>query len=112
MRSIIYPSVAERVALQKSLLKERMDKRPRAAQFKKGDIVMLKRPERVMGHPIGTFEAQYVGPYMIDSRNRMGAITLVTPQGVPLPRLVRSNQLKFVSPLTLSLKKMYMRWKG
>ena len=58
---------------------------------------MLKRHERVMNQPIGTFEAQYVGPYMIESKNRMGAITLVTPQGTPLPRLVRPNQLKFVS---------------
>ena len=58
---------------------------------------MLKRHEKVMNQPIGTFEAQYVGPYMIESKNRMGAITLVTPQGTPLPRLVRPNQLKFVS---------------
>jgi hypothetical protein len=97
MISIIYPSIAERVALQKGLLKDRMDRRVRAPAFKKGDIVMLKRPERVMGKPIGTFEAQYVGPYMIASKNRMGAITLVTSTGVPLPRMVRPNQLKFVS---------------
>ena len=97
MISIIYPAVAERVAMQKNLLKHRMDKRQRAVNFKKGDIVMLKRHERVMNQPIGTFEAQYVGPYMIESKNRMGAITLVTPQGTPLPRLVRPNQLKFVS---------------
>ena len=85
------------MALQKGLLKQRMDKRQQAPSFKKGDIVMLKRPERVMGKPIGTFEAQYVGPYMIASKNRTGAITLVTSTGVPLPRLVRPNQLKFVS---------------
>lgn len=97
MISIIYPAVAERVAMQKNLLKHRMDKRQRAVNFKKGDIVMLKRHERVMNQPIGTFEAQYVGPYMIESKNRMGAISLVTPQGTPLPRLVRPNQLKFVS---------------
>jgi hypothetical protein len=96
MISLIYPSIAERVTLQKNLLKDRMDHRPRAA-FKKGDIVMLKRPERVMGQPIGAFEAQYTGPYMIASKNRMGAITLVTPTGAPLQRLVRPNQLKFVS---------------
>ena len=97
MISIIYPSIAERVALQKGLLKDRMDRRPRAKNFKKGDIVMLKRHERVMGQPIGTFEPQYVGPYMIASKNRTGAITLVTSTGVPLSRLVRPNQLKFVS---------------
>jgi transposase InsO family protein len=97
MISIIYPTVAERVALQKDLLKKRMDKRQRAVNFKKGDIVMLKRHERVMNQPLGTFEAQYVGPYMIESKSRMGAITLITPQGTPLPRMVRSNQLKFVS---------------
>jgi transposase InsO family protein len=97
MISIIYPSVAERVALQKGLLKDRMDRRPRAVNFKKGDIVMLKRHERVMNQPIGTFEPQYVGPYMIASKNRTGAITLVTSTGVPLSRLVRPNQLKFVS---------------
>ena len=97
MIALIYPSVAERVALQKNLLKQRMDKRQRAVNFRKGDIVMLKRPERVMNQPLGTFEHQYVGPYMIESKSRMGAITLVTPQGVPLQRLVRPNQLKFVS---------------
>ena len=104
MISIIFPSVAERVALQKDLLKQRMDKRHRAVNYKKGDIVMLKRPERVMGKPIGTFEAQYVGPYMIESKNRMGAITLVTSIGTPLPRLVRPNQLKFVSHFNPSFK--------
>jgi len=97
MISIIYPAVAERVALQKNLLKKRMDKRQRAVNFKKGDIVMLKRHEKVMNQPIGALEAQYVGPCMIESKNRMGAITLVTAQGTPLPRLVRANQLKFVS---------------
>jgi RNase H-like domain found in reverse transcriptase/Chromo (CHRromatin Organisation MOdifier) domain/Reverse transcriptase (RNA-dependent DNA polymerase)/Integrase zinc binding domain/Integrase core domain len=104
MISIIYPAVAERVALQKHLLKQRMDQRPRAAPFKKGDIVMLKRHERVMGQPIGTFEAQYTGPYMIASKNRNGAITLVTSTGTPLPRLVRPNQLKFVSHFNPSFK--------
>ena len=97
MISTIYPAVAERVALQKNLLKQRMDKRHRAVNFKKGDIVMLKRHEKIMNQPLGTFEAQYVGPYMVESKNRMGAITLVTPKGAPLPRLVRPNQLKFIS---------------
>ena len=104
MISIIYTAIAERIALQKRLMKDRMDRRHRAINYKKGDIVMLKRPERVMGQPIGTFESQYVGPYMIESKNRMGAITLVTPTGAPLSRLVRPNQLKFVSHFNPTFK--------
>ena len=49
-----------------------------------------------MNQPIGTFEAQYVGPYMIESKNRMGAITGHPSRNSPT-RLVRSNQLQFVS---------------
>lgn len=104
MIAIVYPSVAERVALQKGIMAKRMDKRPRAVNFRKGDIVMLKRPERVMGQPISTFEDQYVGPYMIESKNRTGAISLVTSTGTPLPRLVRPNQLKFVSHFSPDFK--------
>ena len=63
-----------------------------------------------MGQPIGTFEAQYVGPYMIASKNRMGAITLVTSTGVP--SLVWSvpinSNLYLIS--TLNLRKMCMKW--
>jgi transposase InsO family protein len=97
MIAVVYPAVAERVALQKGTMVQRLDRRTRAVNYRKGDIVMLRRHEAVMGEPLGTFEAQYVGPYMVQSKNRTGAITLVTSTGTPLPRLVRPNQLKFVS---------------
>ena len=65
---------------------------------------MLRRHERVMGEPIGTLEHDYIGPYMIESKNRTGAITLIASNGTPLPRLVRPNQLKFVSHFSPNFK--------
>ena len=65
---------------------------------------MLKRHERVMGQPIGTLENEYIGPYMIESKNRTGAITLIASNGTPLTRLVRPNQLKFVSHFSPDFK--------
>jgi transposase InsO family protein len=104
MISVIYPSIAERVALQKRIMTQRMNRRTRSVNFRKGDIVMLRRHERVMGQPIGTLENEYVGPYMIESKNRTGAITLIASNGTPLPRLVRPNQLKFVSHFASDFK--------
>lgn len=97
MVNIIYPSVAERVATQKALMVTRLDKRVKAHDFKKGDLVMLRRTEKLMGEPMGMLEAEYTGPYMIASKNRSGAFTLVTGNNAVLPRLVRANQLKYVS---------------
>ncbi len=104
MMSVVYPSIAERMALQKTLMAKRMDRRTRSINYRKGDIVMLKRHERVMGQPIGTLESEYTGPYMIESKNRTGAITLIASNGTPLPRLVRPNQLKFVSHFSPDFK--------
>ena len=97
MMAVVYPSIAERVAIQKGIMVNRMNKRQRAHNYRKGDVVMLRRHERLMGKEIGMFEDEYTGPYIIESKNRTGAITLVNPLGVPLNRLVRPNQLKFVS---------------
>ncbi len=85
-------------------MSNRMNKRQRAHNYRKGDVVMLRRHERVMGKEIGKFEDEYTGPYIIESKNRTGAITLVNPLGVPLNRLVRPNQLKFVSHNTAAYK--------
>ena len=74
----------------------RLNKRT-LANFRKGDIVMLRRTEAESGSPIGKFEPQYTGPYEIASTSRTGAITLVTSTNAPFPRLVRPHQLKFVS---------------
>jgi transposase InsO family protein len=104
MMNVVYPSIAERVALQKTIMATRMNRRTRAINYRKGDIVMLKRHERVMGQPIGTLENEYIGPYMIESKNRTGAITLIASNGTPLPRLVRPNQLKFVSHFSPDFK--------
>lgn len=97
MIAVIYPSIAERVAAQKVQMKRRLDKRQRAVNFRKGDVVMLRRKERVMNEPLGALENEYTGPYIIESKNRTGAIILIAPNGTPLSRLVRPNQLKFVS---------------
>jgi transposase InsO family protein len=104
MMAVVYPSIAERVALQKTFMAKRMNRRTRAINYRKGDIVMLKRHERVMNQPIGTLEHEYIGPYMIESKNRTGAITLIASNGTPLPRLVRPNQLKFVSHFSPNFK--------
>ena len=96
MISVVYPSIAERVSVQKDKMVSRLNKRP-PARFRKGDIVMLRRSEAESGSPVGKFEAQYTGPYQIANINRTGAITLVTSTNAPLPRLVRPHQLKFVS---------------
>jgi hypothetical protein len=96
MLSIVYPSIAERVSVQKGKMVARLNKRV-PSHLKKGDIVMLRRNEAESGAPIGKFEAQYTGPYQIASTSRSGAITLVTSTGAPFPRLVRPHQLKFVS---------------
>lgn len=96
MLSIVYPSIAERVSIQKGKMIARLNKR-NPANFRKGDIVMLRRTEAESGSPIGKFEPQYTGPYQIASTSRTGAITLVTSTNAPFPRLVRPHQLKFVS---------------
>ena len=110
MISVVFPSIAERVAVQKDIMVNRMNKRQRAHNYRKGDVVMLRRHERVMGKEIGKFEDEYTGPYIIDSKNRTGAITLVNPLGVPLNRLVRPNQLKFVSRNTKHTNKTRLWW--
>ena len=109
MISIVYPSIAERVSVQKGKMVSRLNKR-NPARFRKGDIVMLRRTEAETGSPVGKFEAQYTGPYQIASMNRTGAITLVTSTGAPLPRLVRPHKLKFVSHSSKDFKKKYMKW--
>jgi hypothetical protein len=96
MLSIVYPSIAERVSVQKGKMVARLNKRT-PSHLKKGDIVMLRRNEAESGSPVGKFEAQYTGPYQIASVSRSGAITLITSTGAPFPRLVRPHQLKFVS---------------
>ena len=96
MISIVYPSIAERVSIQKDKMVSRLNKR-NPARFRKGDIVMLRRSEAETGSPVGKLEAQYTGPYQIASMNRTGAITIVTSTGAPLPRNVRPHMLKFVS---------------
>ena len=96
MLSIVYPSIAERVSVQKGKMIARLNKRT-PANFRKGDIVMLRRTEVESGSPVGKFEPQYTGPYQIASTSRTGAITLVTSTNAPFPRLVRPHQLKFVS---------------
>ena len=96
MISVVYPSIAERVSVQKEKMVSRLNKR-NPARLRKGDIVMLRRSEAETGTPVGKFEAQYTGPYQIASINRTGAITLITSTGAPLPRLVRPHMLKFVS---------------
>ena len=96
MISVVYPSIAERVPIQKDKMVTRLNKRT-PARFRKGDIVMLRRSEAESGSPVGKLEAQYTGPYQISSINRNGAITLVTSTNAPLPRLVRPHHLKFVS---------------
>ncbi len=83
MIAVIYPSIAERVALQKLSLKKRLDKRHRAVKYKKGDIVMLRRPESIMGQPLGAFEAHHVGPYMVESVSNRG-LSLLSPPPVHL----------------------------
>ena len=74
----------------------RLNKR-NPSRLRKGDIVMLRRPEAETGSPVGKFEPQYTGPYQIASISRSGAITLITSTNAPFPRLVRPHQLKFVS---------------
>ena len=96
MMSVVYPSIAERIAVQKGKMVARLNKRD-PSHFRKADIVMLRRPEAETRQPVGKFEAQYTGPYQISNISRSGAITLVTSTNAPFPRLVRPHQLKFVS---------------
>jgi hypothetical protein len=97
MIQVIYPSIAERVAAQKGQLASQLDKRPRAHAFKKGTIVMLRKTNPDGSNITGKFEPVYVGPYQVASKSRHGAITLMSPTGAILPRLVRPHHLKFVS---------------
>ena len=96
MIAVVYPSIAERVSVQKGKMIARLNKR-NPSRLRKGDIVMLRRPEAETGNPVGKFEPQYTGPYQIASISRSGAITLITSTNAPFPRLVRPHQLKFVS---------------
>jgi hypothetical protein len=96
MLSVVYPAIAERVSVQKGKMVTRLNKR-NPSRLRKGDIVMLRRPDAETGSPVGKFEPQYTGPYQISSISRSGAITLVTSTNAPFPRLVRPHQLKFVS---------------
>jgi transposase InsO family protein len=96
MMSVVYPSIAERVSVQKGKMIARLNKR-NPSRLRKGDIVMLRRHQDETGTPVHKFEAKYTGPYQIASISRSGAITLVTSTGAPFPRLVRPHQLKFVS---------------
>jgi hypothetical protein len=97
MMHIVYPSIAERVAAQKGKLVARLNKRNRSRDFKTGDIVMLLNPKADFNQPTGKFQPRYVGPFQIASKSRTGAITLLTSDGEPFPRLVRPHQLKFIS---------------
>ena len=97
MIEIVHPSVAERVAAQKERLVSRLDKRPRAHAFTKGTIVMLRKTNPDGSNITGKFEPVYVGPYQVASKSRHGAITLMSPTGAILPRVVRPHHLKFVS---------------
>jgi transposase InsO family protein len=97
MLSVVYPSIAERVSIQKGKMVSRLNKTRTPSRLRKGDIVMLRRTEAETGSPVGKFEPQYTGPYQIANVNRTGAITLVTSTNAPFPRLVRPHQLKFVS---------------
>ena len=96
MISVVYPSIAERVSVQKGKMIARLNKR-NPSRLRKGDIVMLRRHQDETGTPVNTLNAPYTGPYQIASISRSGAITLVTSTGAPFPRLVRPHQLKFVS---------------
>ena len=96
MLSVVYPAIAERVSVQKGKMVSRLNKR-NPSHLRKGDIVMLRRPEAETGTPVHKFAPQYTGPYQIASISRLGAITLVTSTNAPFPRLVRPHQLKFVS---------------
>ena len=96
MISVVYPSIAERVSVQKGKMITRLNKR-NPSRLRKGDIVMLRRHQDETGTPVHKFEAKYTGPYQIASISCSGAITLVTSTGAPFPRLVRPHQLKFVS---------------
>ena len=96
MMSVVYPSIAERVSVQKGKMIARLNKR-NPSRLRKGDIVMLRRHQDETGTPVHKFEAKYTGPYQIASISRSGAITLITSTGAPFPRLVRPHQLKFVS---------------
>ena len=97
MLNIVYPSVAERVAIQKGKMVARLNKRYPAPPLRTGDIVMLLQPSTDLKESTGKFEPRYTGPYQIASKSRGGTFTLVTSTGAPLPRLVRPHQLKFVS---------------
>ena len=108
MIEVVYPSIAERVAAQKEQLLSRLDKRPRAHAFGKGTIVMLRKTNPDGSNITGKFEPVYVGPYQVVSKSRHGAITLMSPTGAVLPRLVRPHHLKFVSgPSKSFLEQVY-----
>jgi len=107
MMNVVYPSITDRISVHKERMVSRLRSRP-SVSFRKGDIVMLRRSESIMGQPLGKFEAQYTGPYQIQSKGRNGAITLITPNGTPLPRLVRPHMLKFVSHSSAGFNKHYV----
>ena len=64
MMDVVYPAITDRIAVHKERMVSRLQSRP-SVSFRKGDIVMLRRSESVMGQPLGKFEAQYTGPYQI-----------------------------------------------
>ena len=61
MMDVVYPAIADRIAVYKESMVSRLRSRP-SISFRKGDIVMLRRSESIMGQPLGKFEAQYNRP--------------------------------------------------
>jgi transposase InsO family protein len=97
MMHIVYPAIAERVAIQNGKLVARLDKRHRARDFKTGDSVMVLHPDMDKNKIHNKFQPRYLGPFKIHSVSRSGAYTLHNYDGEPFPRLVRPHHLKFVT---------------
>ena len=97
MMHIVYPAIAERVAIENGKLVTRLDKRHRARHFKTGDSVMVLHPDMDKNKIHNKFEPRYLGPFKIHSISRSGAYTLHNYDGEPFPRLVRPHHLKFVT---------------